>query len=420
MVGHVRAAIILMACWLLLSGCQFGAPSKPDGGNRGELVIASDFPTTGNVDAQLGVPAQQAVRLALDQNPRIRGYTIRYEPFDDAVAGLRSPEKGVQNIRQMIDDPRVLGMVGPTFSQVALAEIPVANQASLAMLGASTTFDCLTQSFSDCDPQPGALRPTGRNNFFRIAGTDSLQGAAMAGFALKDLHVKRVAVVTQFPFLDHLVDSLARELSRGGGELVLREHIDSSAIDFTPFLAAARGRGAEAIYIASGSDTKICTLRAQMRTIFASDTYFLGWDGIVNDTCLKDAAENVTDRMYGTVADVDPTFSTDTRVKNVVQAYRKAYPKSSDLAPYTFAAYDCTTILVDAIGRAIDANGGKLPSRSQVVDAIGQTHNFKGTTGTFSFKANGDATAALMSIYQVRNGHWTFRRAIRDQLLNIS
>src|SRR5207245_5235103 len=107
-VEHMRIGMLLVGCWLLLGGCQLAAPSNPSSGNHGDVLIASDFPTTGNnVDAELGRPAQQAVQLAIDQNPSIRGYRVRYKPFDDAVAGLRSSEKGVQNISQMIEDPRV-------------------------------------------------------------------------------------------------------------------------------------------------------------------------------------------------------------------------------------------------------------------------------------------------------------------------
>ena len=40
------------------------------------------------------------------------------------------------------------------------------------------------------------------------------------------------------------------------------------------------------------------------------------------------------------------------------------------VAIYRFAAFDCARILIDAIGRAIRQNGGGIPTRTQVVDAI--------------------------------------------------
>jgi ABC-type branched-subunit amino acid transport system substrate-binding protein len=75
---------------------------------------------------------------------------------------------------------------------------------------------------------------------------------------------------------------------------------------------------------------------------------------------------------------------------------------------YVFAAYDCAEILVAAIDQAIKQNGGKVPTREQVLAAVAATHDFKGLTGTFSFNANGDATNPAVSLYYVRGGVWTF------------
>ncbi len=61
---------------------------------------------------------------------------------------------------------------------------------------------------------------------------------------------------------------------------------------------------------------------------------------------------------------------------------------------------------MDAIARAIKANGGKLPSRSQVVTALAETNDFVWLTGTYSFDKNGDAINPMMSIYRVQGGRW--------------
>jgi ABC-type branched-subunit amino acid transport system substrate-binding protein len=49
-----------------------------------------------------------------------------------------------------------------------------------------------------------------------------------------------------------------------------------------------------------------------------------------------------------------------------------------------------------------------MPTRRQVVDAVQATKNLKLSTGTYSFDTNGDATAPVMVVYQVKNGVWTF------------
>ena len=53
---------------------------------------------------------------------------------------------------------------------------------------------------------------------------------------------------------------------------------------------------------------------------------------------------------------------------------------------------------MDAIGRAVKASGGHVPSRAQVVDQLATTH-FTGATGSYSFDANGDATQQTVTIY---------------------
>ncbi|MHB8631406.1 MAG: hypothetical protein ACYC9W_05720, partial [Candidatus Limnocylindria bacterium] len=61
--------------------------------------------------------------------------------------------------------------------------------------------------------------------------------------------------------------------------------------------------------------------------------------------------------------------------------------------------------------RAIDANGGKVPSRQQVIDAVQATSNLKGTVGTYSFDQNGDPTSATMAFWVTKGtpAVWTFQ-----------
>lgn len=147
-----------------------------------------------------------------------------------------------------------------------------------------------------------------------------------------------------------------------------------------------------------------------MKDIFPNGTYFLGIDGVVLPACIQEAEDNA-EGMLGTVGDVDPTHSTDAAVKQILDAYRKAFPKTSEVAPYTFAAYDCASILIDAITRAVEADGGSFPTRPQAVEAVAHTH-FKDATGTYDFDANGDAISPLMSIYRVDHGRWVYLQQI--------
>ncbi len=168
-----------------------------------------------------------------------------------------------------------------------------------------------------------------------------------------------------------------------------------STNDFRPFINAAKAAGAQAVYAGATSATKGCIVRSQMKGIL--DVPFLGPDGIGDSQCLKDAGDNGVN-MYFTNAAADATQ--DTANAGVIDNFKRAFPKKEDLGPYTFPAYDCAKILIDAIGRAIDANGGKMPTREQVTKAVQDTKSLKLTTGTYSFDKNGDPTAATMAFYK--------------------
>ena len=389
---------------LLATSCGGGQPTNP-----ADILIATDLPVAAIPGA---LPAQLAVELAVNQNPMVGSFRLGYVLFDDSLSGDPFPEKGVQNVQRMIEDPRVLGMVGPRQSSVAAEEIPVANVAHLAMLSPDNTAICLTVPAASCGVAPAALRPAGPNNYFRIAPADPVQGMALARFAVS-LGIKRVAILSESPGDGDLIaESFAQELVRTGGEVVLQTTLPSGTVGYGAFLRQARDRGAQAIYAIPGSpDDHICAARAQMKATFPDRTYFLGTDTVaVDPNCASDSAGDVTD-IYATYLDVDPTKSTDPASRKVVDAYRTAYPKANDTSIYTYAAYDCAKIMMAAISHAVENNGGRLPSRLQVVDALAHSV-FTGVTGTYSFDSYGDATSPLMSLFQIANGHWVYLHKI--------
>ncbi|HEY8807554.1 MAG TPA: branched-chain amino acid ABC transporter substrate-binding protein [Candidatus Limnocylindria bacterium] len=372
-----------------------------------EIIIASDLPTSG-ADASSGLPTQNGVAFAMSQTTTYKGIKITFKPFDDTVNGVHDPQKGAQNVQQMLSDPKVVAMVGPFNSNVARAEIPIANQGQLAMMSPSNTNECLTQTFPYCDPQPAALRPTGKNNYFRIAAPDTVQGPAMADYILKTLKLTKVAVFSDNEtFGKGVADNFVKRLTSTGGTLTNRSDFDmKTTSDFKAFINAAKAAGAQVIYAGATSATKACIVRSQMTGIL--DVPFTGPDGIGDDQCLKDSGAN-TANMFFTNAAGDA--AQNPAAAATVAAFKQAYPKASDLGAYTFPAYDCAFILLDAVKRAIDAAGGKAPTRQQVIDAVQATSGLVGTVGTYAFDANGDPKSATMAFWATKGtpAVWTFQ-----------
>jgi branched-chain amino acid transport system substrate-binding protein len=396
---------VLATSALLAAACAGGGPGA-GGGDKGEIVIASNFPVSG-ADRASGRGPEAGTAFAVQENQTIKGFKITHKPYDDAVNGVHDPQKGAQNFTDMCNNANILGVVGPFNSNVARAVIPVANKCGLVMISPANTNECLTQDFPYCDPKPAALRPTGKNNYFRIAAPDTVQGPAMADFALDTLKVKKIAIWSDNEtFGKGVADNFEKRFKEKGGTVVVRQDFDTKTTnDFKPFLQRAKDGGAEAVYAGATSATKGCIPRAQSKGIL--DVPYLGPDGIGDSQCIKDAGDQAS-KMYFTNAAADA--SQDAANKDKIESFKKSFTAKEDYGAYTFPGYDSARILLDAIGRAIDKAGGNKPTREQVLQAVQETSNLKLTTGTYSFDTRGDPTSATMAFYELKGSpaDWAF------------
>ena len=102
--------------------------------------------------------------------------------------------------------------------------------------------------------------------------------------------------------------------------------------------------------------------------------------------------------VYATIAAVDPTKVPS--AKSVIDGYKKAFPNAEDYTAYSIVATDAGGIMIAAIGRAIDAAGGKTPTREQVRAEVAKTKNYSGALGSTTFDDRGDTNQKIISIYK--------------------
>jgi len=406
----MRIFALLATLVIAATACQSG-PSSSAGP---DILIASDFPTS--YPDPYAIQREQIIQLAVHDYPRIGNFKLGYAPFDDFLGDGPSPAKAVQNVKQMIADARVLGIVGPWTSNIAYATIPVTNPASLVIVSPASTSECITLPDPSCGPgKPPWKYLSSPNNFFRLAAPEPVQGRALARYINESIGIKRVAAFNELGTTGALmIKEFATEFARAGGKVVFRQDLKPRTTYFKTFLDQAKAAGAQGIYAVADGGDRQCAARAQMTKIFPKDAYFMGADGMyfctgvahagTDDLCIKDAVGN-GEGMLTATSDVDLTRLTDPASVNAVAAFRKAYPKNTDAGQYTFAIYDAAHLLINAIADAVKANGGGIPTRAQVLSAVAGAH-FKGLTGTYSFDAKGDALSPLMSIYSVQNGRW--------------
>jgi len=400
----------------LLAAC--GAGTGGTGGNTPTsniiIKIGTDLPVSG-ADAGSGKPAENGAHMAVDEanaSNFLPGYTFVFDPKDDVGAnGTHDPTVGAANVTSLIGDAEVAGIIGPFNSSVATAEMPIANQAPIALISPSNTNTCLTQDApaTGCtgknDLVP-TLRPTGKVTYFRIATTDNHQGPVMADYLYKTLNLHNVYVIDDTETYGvGLANAFIQEWNTLGGKVLGHDSIKSTT-DYTGELTKVAATHPDVIYYAGVDSTGGTQIRKQMVGVPGlSKTPFAGGDGIQTSPFATAIGTSSGGPVYSTVAAVDAT-----KVPSAASFIQKYQAKYGPLGAYSAGGYDCAKILLNAIKAAIQA-GAKPPTnsadlatartfRQAVIDQIAKT-NYNGVTGHQSFDANGDTTNKTISIYQL-------------------
>jgi branched-chain amino acid transport system substrate-binding protein len=376
--------------------------------NAPTIKIGVDLPVSG-ADASIGIPTQNGAVLAVEEANKngFAGGKFKLDTslLDDAVQGKHDPAQGAQNVKTFIADSTVLAMVGPFNSNVAKSEIPLTNDAGLAQISPSNTNDGLTTG-DDAKKLRTAHPDT--NTYFRVCTRDSKQGSALAEVASKRLSLKKVFVIddneTYGKGLADVFDASFRQL---GGTVLGHEHITANQVDFKALLTKIKSQNPDAVFFGGNTSTGGGLIRRQMADVGMAKTPFLGGDGISDDEFEKQAGDSANGAYMTTAA---PDATKLPSAKTFVDAYKARF--KSDVGPYSANAYAAAKIEIAAIEKAISDNGGKMPTRADVLKNIAATSNFDSPIGKIGFDRNGDTTAPILSLYKVDGG----KRALVDEI----
>jgi branched-chain amino acid transport system substrate-binding protein len=391
---------------LLVAGCTVGVGTPAH--SIGVIKLGVDLPLSGD-DAPDGLPAKNAIELAIKQAGRVCGpsrhpdacFDLKAVTYDDVSQGIHDPAKGMKNVQLLAADRAVLAMVGPLHDSVAKSELPVANAARLAMVSPGTTNECLSQEPPDghCQGLSARLRAGGPNNFFRMATTQLVEGAAGADLAFKVLGKKRAFVVNdQTTFGLGIASAFAARFGADGGTIV--DPSDLGAFDpsqppaFGSRVQRALEFGADVVYFAGTGIGAAASLRREMAARMPQ-VPLIGSDRLASSQFAKAAGPAARGSYYTVVGPYPAVLRT---AQGFMRDYKSAY--GHEAGPVSLLAYDATRLLIAAIGRAIDDAGGAQPTRDQVLKQVTLTRDYHGVMGTMSFDARGDTNLKVITAYQ--------------------
>jgi branched-chain amino acid transport system substrate-binding protein len=329
-----------------------------------DIKIGGLLETSGFV-ASLGQPGLDGAMLAVEQVNAAGGINGRKVQFIN-VNSESDNTKTVSGAKRLIEQEKVVGIVGPMSSGSSFAVVDTIEKAKVPMIanGASR----------------GIVLPPEQKKFTFLAPlTDVVVQTAM----LKDMQakgIKKIAILnSDVAFGTSGRDSLEKLAADNGVQIVAKETFGNADTDISPQLTKIRGSDAQATVVwATGPGLAISTKNHRALGIktplylahSANDFNYLRLAGdSANGVLLPSSKLYVTSSLP----------ATDTQ-KPVVERFVRDYEKKYGKLPATFAGngYDAAMLLMEAIRKA-----GTDPAA--VRDAIEGTKNHVGVTALYAY-----------------------------------
>jgi branched-chain amino acid transport system substrate-binding protein len=253
---------------------------------------------------------------------------------------------------------------------------------------------------------PGSTNPkvTEMGDYiFRACFIDPFQGTAMANFAMKDLGLKRFAILyaVNSDYSQGLRKFFTEAVQKNGGQIVADlSYTEKSDVDFKGQLTKIRDSNPEAIWV-PGYYTEAGLICQQAREL-GINVPIMGGDGWDSDQTVQIGKGAVENTYFSNHYHADEDRP---EVKKFVETYKAMYknPDGSPKVPDAMAilGYDAMKLMADAITRANGTDGAKIR------DALAATKNFPGASGSITIDENRNAKKPIV-ILKIEGGKFNY------------
>jgi branched-chain amino acid transport system substrate-binding protein len=334
--------------------------------------------------SNFGVSTKNGVMMAVDEINKaggINGRQIEIVSEDDEGR----PEKAATVVTKLVDQDKVIALVGEVASGNTLAAAPKAQASHVPMISPSSTNPAVTQV---------------GDYIFRVCFIDPFQGEVMAKFAANTLKAKRAAIMLDFnaPYSRGLAEFFEASFVKLGGQIVTKQAYTQGDRDYKGQLTSIRSASPDVIYVPGYyGEVGVIAKQSKQLGITAPLLGGDGWDAPQLWELGGDALNGDFISNHYSVEDPAPA------IQKFVGDYRSRY----GIVPDALAAlgYDAMKVLADALMRAGSTDGPKLR------DAIAQTSNFAGVTGKISINAERNAVKPAV-VLKLESGKYVYQETI--------
>jgi len=314
--------------------------------------------------ATFGVSTENGVKLAIaEANAKggVKGKKITLKVYDDQG----KPEEAAIAAKRLVEQDKVIVMLGEIASSRSLAIAPVADAGKVPQITPTSTNPRVTMDGDKVRPY-----------VFRVCFIDPFQGTVMAKFAIENLKIKKAAILRDVgnDYSVGLADFFKAKFEALGGTIVSDQSFKAGDPDFKSQLTAIKGKGPQFIYIpAYYGDVALAARQARELGIKVPMGGGDGWDSAK----LYEIAQGALDGSFFSNHYTDE--SPEPKVQEFVKKYKETYGSVPDAL--AALAYDAALVAIDAAGRAKELTGPGMR------DAIEATKDFPGVAGVITLDA---------------------------------
>jgi branched-chain amino acid transport system substrate-binding protein len=344
-----------------------------------QVKIGFAGPMTGP-QAHYGADFQNGVKLAIsDMNatkPVIGGKQVQF--VLDSADDQADPRTGTTVAQKLVDDG-IKGMIGHFNSGTTIPASRIYANAGIPEVAMATAPEYTQQGFKTT---------------FRMMTSDTQQGSVAGTFAVKNLHMKKIAIVDdRTAYGQGLADQFAKAAKAAGATIVDREFTNDKAVDFKGILTKLKAANPDLIYY-GGADAQAAPMAKQMKSL-AMKMPLMGGEMLHTPDFLKIAGP-AAEGTYASLAGL-PLADMPGGAQYVAK-YKKAF--GTDVETYSPYAYDGTMALLTAMKKANSTDPAKY------LPALAKTEMPGVTTTHLAYDQQGDLKNGGITIYKVENGQW--------------
>ena len=380
-----KLLLLAGACWLAI---QLSVPCCSAAEEPKTIKIGAIFSVTGPASF-LGAPESKTATMLVDKinaSGGVLGQKLELIIKDSSG----SPEKAVSFAKQLIEEDKVLAIIGPSTSGETMQIKNLCEENRMILIS--------------CAAADAIVNPLAKY-VFKTPQKDS-QAATWIYRTMKEMGITNIAVLTGNDGFGASGKKQLEELAKTEGiEIVANEVYDKQATDLTDVLTKVKSTpGVQAVV--NWSIVPAQSIVAKNMKQLGMDIPLFQSHGFGNRKYVEQAGVAAEGILFpaGRLLVVDELPASNPQ-KHVLATYKKDYEAAykEDVSTFGGHAYDAILILTEALKKA------GTTDRDKVRDAIENLHGLVGTAGIFNFSAT-DHTGLDLNAFEmltVKDGKFT-------------